>query len=81
VRQLTFAIELKTNLSTVSNRRQNSVIAEKEISLLRAMTDKAIEQHITKMVVLGGRFQLGDLYDYRNDSILAGTKNSFTQMT
>ena len=37
------------------------------------MTDsKAIERHITKMIVLGGRFQLGDLYDYRNDTTLTG---------
>jgi hypothetical protein len=34
--------------------------------------NKAIERHIIKMVVFGGRFQLGDLYDYRSDSILAG---------
>jgi hypothetical protein len=41
------------------------------------MTDsKAIERHLNKMAVLGGRFQLGDLYDYRNDSIIAGTKNN-----
>ncbi|EFX66159.1 hypothetical protein DAPPUDRAFT_263566 [Daphnia pulex] len=34
-------------------------------------SNKAIERHLTKMVVIGGRFQLGDLYDYRNDSILS----------
>jgi hypothetical protein len=39
---------------------------------------KAIERHITKMAVLGGRFQLGDLYDYRNDSILEGTNHYYT---
>ena len=37
------------------------------------MTDsKAIERHITKMIVLGSCFQLGDLYDYRNDSTITG---------
>ena len=37
------------------------------------MTDsKAIERHITKMIVLGGRFRLGELYDYRNDNIITG---------
>jgi hypothetical protein len=37
------------------------------------MTDsKPIERHITKMIVLGGRFQLGELYDYRNDNIITG---------
>jgi hypothetical protein len=42
------------------------------------MTDsKAIERHLNKMAVLGGRFQLGDLYDYRNDTILSGTKNNY----
>ncbi|EFX64709.1 hypothetical protein DAPPUDRAFT_333912 [Daphnia pulex] len=31
---------------------------------------KVIERHVTKMVVLGGRFQLGCLYDYRIDQTL-----------
>ena len=39
------------------------------------MTDKnAIEGHFKKLVVLGGRFKLGDLYDYRNDNIITGRR-------
>ncbi len=42
------------------------------------MTDsKSIERHVTKMAVLGGQFKLGDLYDYRNDSVLSGTNNYY----
>jgi hypothetical protein len=39
--------------------------------------NKAIEQHLTKMTVLGGRFQLGGLYDYRNDYALPGNQLNF----
>ena len=34
--------------------------------------NKTIERNVTKMVVLGGQFQLGGLYDYRNDKTLPG---------
>jgi hypothetical protein len=37
---------------------------------------KVIERHVTKMVVLGGRFQLGCLYDYRIDQTLPGKNKS-----
>lgn len=33
--------------------------------------NKAIE-HVTDMVVLGGDFQVGELYDYRIDRIVSG---------
>ncbi|KZS05913.1 Uncharacterized protein APZ42_030901 [Daphnia magna] len=36
------------------------------------MDTDVIAQHYTKMVVLGGAFQIGDLYDYRNDRIVTG---------
>ena len=36
------------------------------------MIDRAIERHFTKMAAMGRRFQLGDLYDYRNDQLLTG---------
>lgn len=36
------------------------------------MDTDVIAQHYTKMVVLGGTFQIGDLYDYRNDRIVTG---------
>ncbi|KAI9556599.1 hypothetical protein GHT06_016389 [Daphnia sinensis] len=36
------------------------------------MDTNAIEQNFIKMVVLGGTFQTGDLYDYRNDRIVKG---------
>jgi hypothetical protein len=36
------------------------------------MIDRGIERHFTKMAAMGRRFQLGDLYDYRNDQLLTG---------
>jgi hypothetical protein len=38
--------------------------------------NKTIERNVTKMVVLGGPFQLGGLYDYRNDKTLPGKNES-----
>ncbi len=38
---------------------------------------EAIEQHTVEMIVLGGRFQLGGLYDYRNDQTLPGNNKNF----
>ncbi|XP_045030883.1 uncharacterized protein LOC116925415 [Daphnia magna] len=35
---------------------------------------KAMERGVTKMVVLGGNFEMGDFYDYRNDRIVTGRK-------
>uniref|UniRef100_A0A0P4ZP94 Uncharacterized protein n=1 Tax=Daphnia magna TaxID=35525 RepID=A0A0P4ZP94_9CRUS len=35
---------------------------------------KEIEGGVTKMVVLGGHFEMGDFYDYRNDRIVTGRK-------
>ncbi|KAK4015793.1 hypothetical protein OUZ56_030764 [Daphnia magna] len=35
---------------------------------------KEIEGGVTKMVVLGGNFEMGDFYDYRNDRIVTGRK-------
>jgi len=31
-----------------------------------------MEDNFTKMAAMGRRFQIGDLYDYRNDHILTG---------
>lgn len=36
------------------------------------MADRHIDQHVTKMAALGRQFQLGGLYDYRNDTIIKG---------
>ena len=33
---------------------------------------KEIERHYIKVAALGRRFQLGDLYNHRNDRIVAG---------
>ena len=41
------------------------------------MIDRAIERHFTKMAAMGRRFQLGDLYDYRNDQLLTGKLELF----
>ncbi|KAI9556597.1 hypothetical protein GHT06_016387 [Daphnia sinensis] len=35
---------------------------------------KAINHGVTKLVVLGGHFEMGDFYDYRNDCIVTGRK-------
>lgn len=42
-----------------------------------SMTDSdspIMDKHVIKMASLGRRFQLGDLYNYRNDHILEGNK-------
>lgn len=31
-----------------------------------------MERHVTKMVVLGEGFQVGDMYDYRTDRVVTG---------
>ncbi|KAI9556598.1 hypothetical protein GHT06_016388 [Daphnia sinensis] len=35
---------------------------------------KTTGRDVTKMVVLGGHFEMGDFYDYRNDRIITGRK-------
>ncbi|XP_057374125.1 uncharacterized protein LOC130695026 isoform X2 [Daphnia carinata] len=35
---------------------------------------KAIDSDVTKMVVMGGRYEMGDFYDCRNDRIVTGGK-------
>ncbi len=38
------------------------------------MADSGIKRHVTKMPALGRTFQLGDLYNYRNDNVVATGK-------
>ena len=38
----------------------------------------ALEGHVIVMAALGRRFKLGDLYDYRNDHIVAGKHRLLT---
>ncbi len=38
------------------------------------MDQETVGRHLTKMNAIGRRFQLGDLYDYRNDQIIAGNR-------
>ncbi|XP_057377823.1 uncharacterized protein LOC130699592 [Daphnia carinata] len=35
---------------------------------------KAFELQVTKMVVMGGHYEVGDFYDYRNDCVITGRK-------
>ena len=41
------------------------------------MASGGIEQHVIKMAALGRQFQLGGLYDYRNDTIPKGNKLNY----